>query len=42
MPRVYAVVNTQDDGQTFDGRVVDEAGHVYVDLRNYRTVARPG
>ena len=40
--RLYAVVNTQDDGVTFDGRVVDETGHVYVDLRNYRTVARPG
>ena len=39
--RLYAVVNTQDDGQTFDGRVIDEAGHVYVDLRSYRTVARP-
>jgi NAD(P)-dependent dehydrogenase (short-subunit alcohol dehydrogenase family) len=39
--RMYAVVNTQDDGQTFDGRVVDEAGHVYIDLRGYHTVARP-
>ena len=39
--RLYAVVNTQDDGHTFDGRVVDEVGQVYIDLRSYRTVARP-
>jgi hypothetical protein len=40
--RLYAVVTTLDDGQTFDGRVVDDQGDVYVELRGYRTVARPG
>jgi hypothetical protein len=40
--RLYAVVSTPDDGQTFDGRVVDDEGDVYVELRGYRTVARPG
>ena len=40
--RLYAVVNTPDDGQSFDGRVVDDDGDVYVELRGYRTVARPG
>ncbi len=39
--RLYAVVSTPDDGQTFDGRVVDDEGDVYVELRGYRTVARP-
>jgi hypothetical protein len=39
--RLYAVVSTPDDGQTFDGRVVDDQGDVYVELRGYRTVARP-
>ncbi len=39
--RLYAVVSTSDDGQTFDGRVIDDEGDVYVDLRGYRTVARP-
>ena len=39
--RLYAVVTTSDEGQTFDGRVVDDEGEVYVELRGYRTVARP-
>jgi hypothetical protein len=40
--RLYACVSTGDDGGTFDGYVVDGAGHVYVNLLGYRTVARPG
>lgn len=40
--RLFAVVATEDDGQTFNGRVVDEAGRVFVDLHGYRTVSRPG
>ncbi|MEJ2752750.1 MAG: polyketide synthase dehydratase domain-containing protein, partial [Chloroflexota bacterium] len=40
--RLFALVNTEDDGETFDARVVDENGRVYVDLRGYRTVSRPG
>jgi NAD(P)-dependent dehydrogenase (short-subunit alcohol dehydrogenase family)/acyl carrier protein len=39
--RLYAVVITPDEGQTFDGRVVDDEGEVYVELRGYRTVSRP-
>jgi hypothetical protein len=38
---LYGIVTTADDGETFDGRVVDEAGHVFVELKGYRTVARP-
>ena len=40
--RLYTQVSTDDDGQTFDGQVVDEEGRLYVDLRGYRTVTRPG
>ncbi len=40
--RLFALVTTRDDGETFDGRVVDANGRVYVDLRGYRTVSRPG
>jgi NAD(P)-dependent dehydrogenase (short-subunit alcohol dehydrogenase family) len=39
--RLYAVVNTADEGQSFDGRVVDDEGDVYVELRGYKTVSRP-
>jgi NAD(P)-dependent dehydrogenase (short-subunit alcohol dehydrogenase family)/acyl carrier protein len=39
--RLYAVVSTPDEGQTFDGRVVDDEGEVYVELKGYRTVSRP-
>jgi hypothetical protein len=38
--RVEAVVEPGDDG--FDGRVVDEAGSVLVEVRGYRTVELPG
>jgi NAD(P)-dependent dehydrogenase (short-subunit alcohol dehydrogenase family) len=39
--RLYAQVETKDDGQTFDANVVDESGAVYISLREYRTVSRP-
>ncbi len=39
--RLYGIVVTADDGQTFDCQVVDEAGTMYVALNGYRTVARP-
>jgi acyl transferase domain-containing protein/NAD(P)-dependent dehydrogenase (short-subunit alcohol dehydrogenase family)/acyl carrier protein len=39
--RLYALLNTAD-GEHFDVQVVDDAGQVYVTLRQYRTVARPG
>jgi hypothetical protein len=40
--RHYALVTAADDGASFDARVVDEAGNVYVDLKGYRTVRLPG
>ena len=40
--RLYTLLETVDDGQTFDARVVDESGRVYVILRGYQTVSRPG
>jgi hypothetical protein len=40
--RLYAVVKTEDDGQTFEAKVLDESGNVYVVLNSYRTVSRPG
>jgi hypothetical protein len=39
--RLYALLATEDDGQSFDGRVVDEAGNLFVELKGYRTVSRP-
>jgi hypothetical protein len=40
--RLYATVEAQSEGRTFDARVVDEKGRVYVELLGYRTVALPG
>ena len=40
--RLYALIETKDDGQTFDANVIDESGAIYVSLREYRTVSRPG
>jgi hypothetical protein len=31
-----------DDGENFDGGVIDEDGAVYVKLLGYRIVSRPG
>jgi len=40
--RLFTIVQTNDGGETFDARVVDEAGRRYVDLNGYRTITRPG
>jgi hypothetical protein len=40
--QLYAVVETADDGESFDGLVIDESGRLYVALSKYRTVSRPG
>ena len=41
--RLYAVVDRRAGAPvTYDARVVDSRGRVYVDLRGYRTVALPG
>jgi hypothetical protein len=40
--RLYGIVQTADNGDTFDCQVVDEAGNVFVELKGYRTVGRPG
>ncbi|MDX1414466.1 MAG: SDR family NAD(P)-dependent oxidoreductase [Candidatus Promineifilaceae bacterium] len=40
--RLYTLLETADDGQTFDAKVVGENGRVFVILRGYRTVSRPG
>ncbi|MFZ2487487.1 MAG: SDR family NAD(P)-dependent oxidoreductase, partial [Anaerolineae bacterium] len=39
--RLTAVVETTDDGDTFDCQVLDDAGNVFVTLRGYSTVGRP-
>jgi hypothetical protein len=39
---LYAVLTAIDGGASFDARVVDESGQVYVTLENYRTVQLPG
>jgi acyl transferase domain-containing protein/NAD(P)-dependent dehydrogenase (short-subunit alcohol dehydrogenase family) len=39
--RLYAIVMTTD-GEAFDAQVIDEAGNVYIDLKEYRTIALPG
>ena len=40
--RLYGVVQTNDNGDTFDGQVLDEAGNLFMALKGYRTVGRPG
>ncbi len=40
--RLYALVTAVDGGESYDARVVDEGGCVYVALRGYRTVQMPG
>ncbi len=40
--RLWAVVTALDGGASFDGRVVDEAGNVFVELLGYRTVPLEG
>jgi hypothetical protein len=36
--RLYAVVTAVEDGRSFDARVLDEAGNLYVEMRGYQTV----
>jgi hypothetical protein len=40
--RLYALVDAIDGGVSFDARVVDEDGNLYVELKGYRTVQLPG
>lgn len=40
--RLYGIVQTADNGENFDCQVVDEAGNLFVELKGYRTVGRPG
>jgi NAD(P)-dependent dehydrogenase (short-subunit alcohol dehydrogenase family) len=40
--RLYGIVQTADGGDTFDAQVLDEAGNLFVELKGYRTVGRPG
>ncbi|HMQ29901.1 MAG TPA: SDR family NAD(P)-dependent oxidoreductase, partial [Chloroflexaceae bacterium] len=40
--RLYAVVTAQEGGASFDARVVDDNGYVYLDLTGYRTARLPG
>ena len=40
--RLYGIVQTADNGDTFDAQVLDEAGNLFVELKGYRTVGRPG
>jgi len=39
--RLFAVVARYDTAGEFDAQVVDERGHVYVDVSGYRTIAFP-
>jgi NAD(P)-dependent dehydrogenase (short-subunit alcohol dehydrogenase family) len=39
--RLWAVVETRNQGESFWAQVVDEAGNVYVQLDDYRTVSLP-
>jgi hypothetical protein len=40
--RLYGVVQTADNGDTFTCQVLDEAGNLFVEIEGYRTVGRPG
>jgi len=40
--KLFALVETKDDGKQFDARVVDGDGLVYLELDGYRTVTMPG
>ncbi|MCL4868970.1 MAG: SDR family NAD(P)-dependent oxidoreductase [Anaerolineae bacterium] len=40
--RLYALVQTNNGGQSFNAQVVDSEGKVYVQLSDYRTVQLPG
>jgi hypothetical protein len=36
--RLYAVVEARQDGESFDAKVLDETGRVFVEVDGYRTV----
>jgi hypothetical protein len=40
--RLYCLCRTENNGESFDAYVVDEAGSVFVELKSYLTVGRPG
>ncbi len=40
--RLYALVKSIDEGAAYDAQVVDEAGNVYVNVKDYWTVQVPG
>jgi acyl transferase domain-containing protein/NAD(P)-dependent dehydrogenase (short-subunit alcohol dehydrogenase family) len=37
----FSVIIPREDGSSFDGEVVDQAGNQYLELRGYRTIALP-
>ena len=39
--RLYAAIRARDNGDAFDGHVVDDAGNVYVTVEAYRTIDIP-
>jgi NAD(P)-dependent dehydrogenase (short-subunit alcohol dehydrogenase family) len=39
--RLFCICTTENNGETFDATVVDEAGNLFVELKSYLTVARP-
>ncbi|WP_129670555.1 type I polyketide synthase [Candidatus Chloroploca sp. Khr17] len=40
--QIYAIVTPVENGTSFDARVVDDLGNVYLDLHGYRTARLPG
>jgi hypothetical protein len=40
--RLYCLCRTENNGESFDAYVVDEAGNIFVELKSYLTVGRPG
>jgi hypothetical protein len=39
---LYALVEAMNDGRQFDAQVVDEDGHLYLEVASYETVQLPG
>jgi NAD(P)-dependent dehydrogenase (short-subunit alcohol dehydrogenase family) len=40
--RLYAIVKSLEEGAAYDAQVVDEAGNIYVNVKDYWTVQMPG
>jgi hypothetical protein len=40
--RLYCLCRTENNGESFDAYVVDETGNIFVELKSYLTVGRPG